>query len=171
MTNYLDDDRPRYEFHHELDGLRRQNDQLRMMIAELRGTINSYRTEAEEAKKRMRQMEEARAGITGARLFFHRSDAVENVVLWHYTIDGVRSVCRARIDPVKYELTELPAAPEGLCDRCAQSLEIELKYNPYEERDIPAYGNNRRRKTIEQENEQSIPDVARWPHDGATRRA
>lgn len=151
MTNYLDDDRPSYEYQIELNGLRQQNDQLREMLSQVRSEIGKYRTRAEEAERKLRQMEEARAGITGARLFFRRTDGAENVSLYHYTIDGTRSLCRSRIDLGKYTLIELPVAPEGLCDRCARSLETELKYNPYQEH-VESPVLNRRMKTIEQQN-------------------
>lgn len=160
-TDYLNDDRPSYEFHHELDGLRKQNDQLREMVHELRSQINAYRTEAEQATIRVRQMEEARAGVTGSRLFFQRSDGAENVAVYHYTVDGTRSLCRARIDATKYALIELAAAPEGLCTRCASSLDLESRYNPYEVTDH-SLPQEKRRRIIEQENEKIFklkPDI------------
>jgi hypothetical protein len=147
----IDDDRPYWEYQHELDGLRKQVDQLREVLHNVRSEVNGYRDRAEQAEIKVRQMEDARAGVTGARLFFQRADGAENVAQWHYTIDGTRSTCRARIDLAKYSLVELPAAPDDLCSRCAQSLDLELRYNPYEERETPSF-DSRKKKTLDSHN-------------------
>lgn len=136
MTDLLDNERRSWEYETEIEGLRQQNDLLRSSLAELRGMINGYRTNAEDAQRRMRQMEDARAGVTGVRHFFRRNDGAENVALYHYTIDGTRSVCRARIDPSKYELIESAVALDGLCTRCAPLFSVEISHNPYENREI-----------------------------------
>ena len=150
MTNYVDDDRPWYEFNHELDGLRKQNDHLREMLAQVRSEIGKYRTQAEEAQQKLRQMEDARAGVKGSRLYFRRIDGTEPK--YHYTINGTRFTCRSRLDPVKFELVELSEPPEGLCVSCAHDVEMELRYNPYEDLHSSPH-QDKRRKTIEQENE------------------
>lgn len=150
-TNYLDDDRPAYEYMDELSGLRRQNDQLREMLAQIRQEVGGYRSRAEEAEVKLRQMEEARAGVTGVRLFFQRIDGAEGVTSHHYTINGTRFACHKRVDLRKYTLVKLSAAPKGLCERCAATLDLELRYNPYEEHAAdPSYG--RKKPTIEKQN-------------------
>lgn len=153
MTNYIDDDRPSYEYHHELEGLRKQNDQLREMVHQLRSEINGYRGRAEEAEVKMRQMEEARAGVTGARLYLKRNDGIENVVQFHYTVNGTRPRCHyRRADITKYDIVELTLPPEGLCDSCALSLKMEIQLNEYKERYPSSEQQSRRQKTTEQEN-------------------
>lgn len=153
---FLDDDCRYYEYQREIEGLRKQNDSLREMLSRVRTEINGYRSRAEEAEIALRQMEEARAGVTGARLFFQRTTGGGDAVQYHYTADGTRARCRrVQINPAKWSLVELPSIPELLCASCASLLKSEIEYNPYQERDDTSLSSrsSRKQKTVTDQNE------------------
>jgi hypothetical protein len=153
MTDYVTDDRPYYEFQDEVDGLRKQVDQLREIVKQLRSEMKGYQDRAEESEVRMRQMEDARAGVTGARLFLRRVDDI-GVAHYHYTVNGTRARCSSsrRINSSFCELVELVTPPEELCKDCGRLLDIEIQYNHYEEQ--PTYSDNqdKRHREIERSN-------------------
>lgn len=150
----MDDlDKPVYEYIHELEGLRKQNDQLREINAQLRRENSRLESAAEDAVMRMRQMEEARAGVTGSRLFLQRIEPSPGAALYHYTINGTRSACSGRFDLSKYVMVELPTAPDGLCDRCSSLLQTEVRYNPYTVDDGPSMSEQQKRRARDRENE------------------
>lgn len=153
MTNYIEDDRPYYEFHDELEGLRKQADQLREIVKNLRSEIKGYQDRAEEAEIKVRQMEEARAGVTGTRLYLKRVDD-QGVAHFHYTVNGTRARCAhwRRVNISNCEMVEFATPPDGLCESCAQLLRSEIQYNQYEEQPLYTDNQGKRHREIERSN-------------------